>query len=200
MASRYERIFLLKDISNPVDAPVEVLAGALLLDQLSGKIQVQLKLRVVDDNEYSEIIYRFKGYNGEGQLIRDCMLSYDGGFSKSDGDFGTDILIGIPETTITSFEVELLDAIVIKNEYDVTVQLSTQKFPLYSSMIIAVDDLEPVVHKKGESKTYTLPVGNHVIHAKYSWRKKDFCIDVERDTMFVVSFNNISGDLQIKEC
>lgn len=99
MASRYERVCLIEKLQNNPKVNVELLAGAILRDNLENALKCQLKFKVVGKYDAYKVSVGISCFNASGEKIEEIMHTYENGPYEPETDCGTDNLIEISSQT-----------------------------------------------------------------------------------------------------
>lgn len=108
MAERYTRLYSL-----PVDlyargAPLLIAAGALLMDNQSGQVFVQLKLRSISSRTIGSVRLLVIGRDADGKELCRQEHLYDELSAARDSIFGAKEAVYLPEPDVRSFWLQLL--------------------------------------------------------------------------------------------
>lgn len=99
MASRYERVCLIEKLCNNPGVNVELLAGAVLRDNLENALKCQLKFKVIGKRAAYKVSVSVSCFDENGRKIDQIAYTYEDGPYEPETDCGTDALIGIVSKT-----------------------------------------------------------------------------------------------------
>ena len=88
MAERYSRLFSLPEDLYTEGAPLVISAGALLMDNQTGKVLAQLKLRSISDKVINSVKLLVTGTNRAGDILCREEHVYEGLNAARDSFFG----------------------------------------------------------------------------------------------------------------
>lgn len=109
MSERYTRLFALPENLGLEDCPVVISAGALLMDNTTGKVLAQLKFRNLTSQAVKAVTVRINAYNtAKAELNGVDGFSYLDLDVPLDGEFGSQTPIPLPDATTRSFTVDIL--------------------------------------------------------------------------------------------
>lgn len=109
MSERYTRLFSLPENLGLEDCPVVISAGALLMDNTTGKVLAQLKLRNLAPQAVKAVTVRINAYNTAGEALNGVDgFSYLDLDVPLDGEFGSQTPIPLPDAATRSFTVDIL--------------------------------------------------------------------------------------------
>jgi hypothetical protein len=194
MASRYERICLIENLHNNPEVNVELLAGALLRDNLENALKCQLKFRVTGKNAAHRVSVSISCFNENGIRIDQKIYIYDNGPYVSETDYGTDVLIEIvPETVCTQVAVH-------SATFDANVQLAIRNCTpakLFESGTVFVGRLmeDGLIYfdespERGQTCIKELPRGINVLEfMNVNQVKTRVTVDISADSAMAVAFN-----------
>lgn len=117
MSERYTRLFSLPENLYSEGAPVVVSAGALLKDNQSGKVLVQLKIKNISDKTLKAAKVKIQSFDTVGNpLEEETEYEYLDLAVNRDGEFGQKVPILLPNDSTRSFSVTPISAIFSDNE------------------------------------------------------------------------------------
>lgn len=117
MSERYTRLFSLPENLGQDGCPVLISAGALLKDNNTGKVLVQLKLRNISEQVIKSVKVKINAYDTAGTSLKGVEnFSYLDLAMKRDGEFGSQTPIVLPDKTTRSVSVEILSAVYANGE------------------------------------------------------------------------------------
>ena len=108
MAERYSRLFSLPEDLYTAGAPLVIAAGALLMDNQTGKVLAQLKLRSISDKVISSVKLLVIGTNRAGDVLCKEEHVYEGVNAARDSFFGAREAVPLPDANVRVFSVQLL--------------------------------------------------------------------------------------------
>lgn len=109
MAERYTRLYSLQENLYQEGSPILISAGALLKDNSTGKLLVQLKFRNISDCVINAVKVKINAFDPAGTVLKGVeSFSYLDLSVEKDGDFGQKEPILLPDVTTRSFSVEIL--------------------------------------------------------------------------------------------
>lgn len=112
MSERYTRLFSLPENLGQDGCPVLISAGALLKDNNTGKVLVQLKLRNISEQVIKSVKIKVNAYDTAGGSLRGVEdFSYLDLAVERDGEFGSKMPIVLPDNTTRSVSVEILSVV-----------------------------------------------------------------------------------------
>jgi len=111
MAERYKRLFALESAKYADDAPLIVCAGALLDDKLSHTLMAQFRFKNISDKTISAVKILVLPKDAAGNSLDPVEYMYQNIKAERDEDFGQRTAIVIPEASVCSFEVSVLQVI-----------------------------------------------------------------------------------------
>lgn len=109
MAERYSRLFSLPEDLYTAGAPLVIAAGALLMDNQSGKVLAQLKMRSISDKVINSIKLLVTGTNRAGDVLCREEHVYEGLNAARDSFFGQREAVLLSDVNVRSFTVQLLN-------------------------------------------------------------------------------------------
>lgn len=109
MAERYSRLFSLPEDLYTEGAPLVISAGALLMDNQTGKVLAQLKLRSISDKVINSVKLLVTGTNRAGDILCREEHVYEGLNAARDSFFGQKEAVPFSDTDVRSFTVQLLN-------------------------------------------------------------------------------------------
>lgn len=109
MAERYTRLYSLQENLYQEGSPILISAGALLKDNSTGKLLVQLKFRNISDCVVNAVKVKINAFDPAGTVLKGVeSFSYLDLSVGEDGEFGQQKPIPLPDVTTRSFSVEIL--------------------------------------------------------------------------------------------
>lgn len=109
MSERYTRLFSLPENLGLKNCPVVISAGALLMDNTTGKVLAQLKFRNLSPQAVKAVTVRINAYNTAGEALNGVdTFSYLDLNVPLDGEFGSQTPIPLPDAATRSFTVDIL--------------------------------------------------------------------------------------------
>lgn len=109
MSERYTRLFSLPENLGLEDCPVVISAGALLKDNVTGNVLVQLKLRNLSPQAVNAVKVKIHAYDtAKTELNGVEAFSYQDLNIPLDGEFGSQTPIPLPDAATHSFTVDIL--------------------------------------------------------------------------------------------
>ena len=108
MAERYSRLFTLPEDLYTSGSPLVIAAGALLMDNQSGQVLAQLKLRSITDKTISAVRLLVIGSDSEGSERCREEYEYAGLSAARDSMFGAKQPIRLSDASVRGFSVQLL--------------------------------------------------------------------------------------------
>lgn len=109
MAERYTRLYSLQENLYQESSPILISAGALLKDNSTGKLLVQLKFRNISDCVINAVKVKINAFDPAGTVLKGVeAFSYLDLSIGKDGNFGQEKPIPLPDGTTRSFSVEIL--------------------------------------------------------------------------------------------
>lgn len=109
MSERYTRLFSLPKNLSLKDCPIVISAGALLKDNISGKVLAQLKLRNLSPQAVKAVTLRINAYDATGAELNGVdACSYLDLNIPLDGEFGSQSPILLPDAATRSITVDIL--------------------------------------------------------------------------------------------
>lgn len=116
MSERYSKLFSLPENLYSVGAPVVIMAGALLKDNQTGKVLVQLKITNISNNVIKSIIVSISQLDiigkPQGETIKYQYLDLN---IERDVSFGQKVPIVLPDITTRAFSVSVSEVIFADN-------------------------------------------------------------------------------------
>lgn len=117
MSERYSRLFSLPTNLYTEGSPVLIAAGALLKDNHTNKVLVQLKFRNISPKSIKSVKVKVNAYDtAKGQLDGIDTFSYLDLSVAANEEFGQSTPIHLPDATTRSFNVEILSVVYSDNE------------------------------------------------------------------------------------
>lgn len=117
MSERYSRLFSLPTNLYTEGSPVLIAAGALLKDNHTNKVLVQLKFRNISQKAIKSVKVKVNAYDtAKGQLDGIDTFSYLDLSVAANEEFGQSTPIHLPDATTRSFNVEILSVVYSDNE------------------------------------------------------------------------------------
>ena len=112
MSERYTRLLSLPTNIGQDGCPVLISAGALLKDNNTGKLLVQLKLRNISKHVIKSVKIKVNAYDTAGMSLKGVeALSYLDLTVARDGEFGSKTPVILPDKTTRSVSVEILSVV-----------------------------------------------------------------------------------------
>lgn len=112
MSERYTRLFSLPENLGLDGCPVLISAGALLKDNNTEKMLVQLKLRNISEQVIKSVKVKINAYDTTGASLKGVDdFSYLDLAVERDGEFGSKTPIVLPDKTTRSFSLEILSVV-----------------------------------------------------------------------------------------
>ena len=112
MSERYTRLFSLPENLGLEDCPVVISAGALLMDNTTGKVLAQLKLRNLSSQAVKAVKVKIHAYDtAKAELNGIDTFSYLDLNVPLDGEFGSQTPIPLPDAATRSFTVDILSVV-----------------------------------------------------------------------------------------
>lgn len=109
MSERYTRLFSLQENLHQSGCPVLISAGALLKDNSTGKLIVQLKFRNISDQNIKAVKIKIHAFDTAGIALKGIeSFSYLDLNAEQDEEFGSKTPVVLPDKTSRSFSVEIL--------------------------------------------------------------------------------------------
>lgn len=108
MAERYSRLFSLPEDLYTAGAPLVIAAGALLMDNQSGRVLAQLKLRSISDKVINSVKLLVTGTNRAGNVLCREEHVFEGLNAERDAFFGAKEAVLLPDANVRAFSVQLL--------------------------------------------------------------------------------------------
>ena len=109
MSERYSKLFSLPENLYAEDSPVIIAAGALLKDNSTGKLLVQLKFRNISDCAINAVKVKINAFDPAGTVLKGVeSFSYLDLSVGKDGEFGQKKPIPLSDVTTRSFSVQIL--------------------------------------------------------------------------------------------
>ena len=109
MSERYTRLFSLPENLGLKDCPVVISAGALLMDNVTGNVLAQLKLRSLSPQAVKAVKIKIHAYDTAGAELNGVDdFSYLDLDVPLDGEFGSQTPIPLPDAATRSFTVDIL--------------------------------------------------------------------------------------------
>jgi len=117
MSERYSRLFSLPTNLYTEGSPVLIAAGALLKDNHTNKVLVQLKFRNISQKAIKSVKVKVNAYDtAKGRLDGIDTFSYLDLSVAANEEFGQSTPIPLPDATTRSFDVEILSVVHTDNE------------------------------------------------------------------------------------
>lgn len=117
MSERYTRLFSLPENIGQDGCPVLISAGALLKDNNTEKVLVQLKLRNISEQVIKSVKVKINAYDTAGTSLKGIeAFSYLDLTVERDDEFGSQTPIVLPDKTTRSFDVEIVAVIFFNGE------------------------------------------------------------------------------------
>lgn len=117
MSERYSRLFSLPTSLYTEGSPVIIAAGALLKDNHTDKVLVQLKFRNISQKAIKSVKIKVNAYDiAKGQLNGIDTFSYLDLSGAANEEFGQSTPIYLADATTRSFTVEILSVVYADNE------------------------------------------------------------------------------------
>lgn len=112
MSERYTRLFSLPENLGQEGAPVVISAGALLRDNNTGKVIVQLKLRNISEQTIKSVKVKVNAFDTAGDELKGAeSFSYMDLAVERNGVFASQTPILLQDKTTRSFSVEILSVV-----------------------------------------------------------------------------------------
>ena len=109
MSERYSKLFSLPENLYTEGSPVIIAAGALLKDNSTGKLLVQLKFRNISDCVINAVKVKINAFDPAGTVLKGVeSFSYLDLSVGKDGEFGQKKPIPLSDVTTRSFSVQIL--------------------------------------------------------------------------------------------
>lgn len=109
MSERYTRLFSLPQNLGLEDCPVVISAGALLMDNVTGNVLAQLKLRNLSHQAVKAVKIKIHAYDAAKTELNGVeAFSYQDLNIPLDGEFGSQTPIPLPDAATHSFTVDIL--------------------------------------------------------------------------------------------
>ena len=108
MAERYSRLFSLPEDLYTAGAPLVISAGALLMDNQTGQVLAQLKMRSISSKVINAAKLLVTGTNRAGDVLCREEHVYEGLNAARDSFFGAKEAVLLPDANVRSFTVQLL--------------------------------------------------------------------------------------------
>ena len=117
MSERYSRLFSLPTNLYTEGSPILIAAGALLKDNHTNKVLVQLKFRNISQKAIKSVKVKVNAYDtAKGQLDGIDTFSYLDLSVAANEEFGQSTPIHLPDATTRSFNVEILSVVYSDSE------------------------------------------------------------------------------------
>lgn len=117
MSERYTRLFSLPENIGQDGCPVLISAGALLKDNNTGKVLVQLKLRNISEQVIKSVKIKVNAYDTAGGSLNGVEdFSYLDLAVERDGEFGSKTPVILPDKTTRSVSIEILSVVYESSE------------------------------------------------------------------------------------
>ena len=108
MAERYSRLFSLPEDLYTAGSPLVIAAGALLMDNQTGQVLAQLKLRSISDKVINSVKLLVIGTSRAGDVLCREEHVYEGVNAARDSFFGAKEAVLMPDANVRVFTVQLL--------------------------------------------------------------------------------------------
>ena len=109
MAERYSRLYSLTENLHTEGSPVVIAAGALLRDNVSGRVLAQMKLRNISGKTVTAVKVRIHALDTAKTPLEGVeSFSYLDLSVAPDGEFGQNVPIVLPDAATRSFSVEIV--------------------------------------------------------------------------------------------
>ena len=117
MSEQYSRLFALPTDLQIPGSPVLICAGILARVNQTGNVLVQLKFRNICDKTIKSVNVKINAFDGSNHFLSgvDSYIYSDLNLEPN-GEFGTSVLIPLPDKTTKSFSVEILGVDFVQNE------------------------------------------------------------------------------------
>lgn len=89
MSERYKKLFVLPENLHTEDAPVVIMAGALLKDNQTGRLMAQLKLKNVSEETIKSVKVSIQAFGKSGVEAKEIHYEYANISVKSGDEFGS---------------------------------------------------------------------------------------------------------------
>ena len=110
MSERYSRLYSLPENLYTEGAPVVITAGALLKDNQTGNVLVQLKLQNIDNRVIKAATVRIHPLNTSGKpMNREVLFQYSDLSTARGAHFGTKTAIPMTDVTVQRFSVSVTE-------------------------------------------------------------------------------------------
>lgn len=117
MSERYTRLFSLPENLGQDGCPILISAGALLKDNNTRKVLVQLKFRNISEQAIKSVKIKVNAYDTAGGSLRGVEdFSYLDLDVEQDVEFGSKTPIVLPDKTTRSFDIEIVAVIFFNGE------------------------------------------------------------------------------------
>ena len=112
MSERYAKLFALPKYLYTDDAPVVIMAGALLKDNDTGAILAQLKFKNIDNRIIKALTVELKTYDSAGRLLKDIVTKqYLDLNAGRESEFGQKTAIPVENYAVRSFQVTVTEVV-----------------------------------------------------------------------------------------
>ena len=108
MAERYSRLFSLPEDLYTAGAPLVIAAGALLMDNQTGRVLAQLKMRSISDKVINTVKLLVTGTNRAGDVLCKEEHAYEGINAARDSFFGAKEAVLLSDANVRVFSIQLL--------------------------------------------------------------------------------------------
>ena len=194
MASRYERVCLIEKLQNNPEINVELLAGAVLRDNLENSLNCQLKFRVIGNCAAHRVSVSISCFDANGSKIDQMIHTYDDGPYEPETDYGTEVLIEIASETVY-VEVAVKSA-VFENAAQLTLCNHTPSKLFQSGTIYVGEHQEDGsvfysgILERGESHIYSFSPGvNSLDFMINGLGTSSVTFDISNNATMIVAFN-----------
>lgn len=146
MSERYTRLFSLPANLGLEDCPVVISAGALLMDNVTGNVLAQLKLRNLSPQAVNAVKVKIHAYDtAKTELNGVDAFSYQDLNIPLDGEFGSQTPIPLPDAATRSFTVDIL-SVTLADESGYFTPHQTVDFPteMQATKIVSGQILEKI--------------------------------------------------------
>lgn len=107
MSDRYRQVKLYKTFQFCPNSPIDILKGALYIDNKTNKIVFQLKFINMQNKNIKAIYINVKGFNELGEKLEDKEYSYLDIYARKGKEFGTNQLKELDDNTIRNITVKI---------------------------------------------------------------------------------------------
>lgn len=115
LSDRYRQVKLYKTFQFCPDSPIDILKGALYIDNKTNKIVFQLKFINMQNKNIKAIYINVKGFNELGEKLEDKEYSYLDIYAGRGKDFGTKQLKELDDNTIRHITVKI-DKVIFEDD------------------------------------------------------------------------------------